>query len=383
MPWGIGDPRRRLGRLGEPTAIPFLLELHRALGQLPRAPSPGADGGAQRPHAQHQRQVQQQGEGLVGEQVLDRRGVGHDLAPQLGEEHDDARPTGRRPPPRASVDDCAVEGDGQGEHGDRCLDGVEDHPRRHEAEDAGQQGEKGCPPAGGQRDERGRQAGDHRRRSRRSVVLRRLGDVHGHVGGDEAAPSRTAARAASATSGWPRAHADAAATLLTALTVAKAVAGIISRKADRRSVVWQIRGSSGEKLRRSGEATSVSDSYADDGAPASHGDDDLAPGPAVLDMADGGRGLGQRVGPVDRRLHLPGLDEIAQRGQVRGVLGCHERAHPLAHQRGQQERPHAPVAPAQPAPTGLAADHTSLPLRVRARRRCDSRRLPPMSRMAS
>lgn len=52
----------------------------------------------------------------------------------------------------------------------------------------------------------------------------------------------------------------------------------------------------------------------------SDGDDDLAAGAAFLDVPDSGRGLAERVGPVDGGCDLPGFDEILQDPQVRGVL---------------------------------------------------------------
>ena len=38
---------------------------------------------------------------------------------------------------------------------------------------------------------------------------------------------------------------------------------------------------------------------------ASYGDDDLSPGVTLLEIADGLRDLGQRVGPVDHRRDFP------------------------------------------------------------------------------
>ena len=45
-------------------------------------------------------------------------------------------------------------------------------------------------------------------------------------------------------------------------------------------------------------------------------DDDLAPRVAVLHVPDGRGHLAQRVGPVDDRCHLAGLDEFGERLQV-------------------------------------------------------------------
>jgi hypothetical protein len=86
------------------------------------------------------------------------------------------------------------------------------------------------------------------------------------------------------------------------------------------------------------------------------GDDDLAAGAAFLDVADGCRGLAERVGPVDGGCDLSGLDEIPEDPQVLGVLRRDERTQLLAHQRGEQEGAELAVATAEPPPAVLAAD---------------------------
>ena len=51
-------------------------------------------------------------------------------------------------------------------------------------------------------------------------------------------------------------------------------------------------------------------------AAASDPDDDFAPGLALLDVAEGCRQLIQRVGALDDRPHLPGLDELSERLEI-------------------------------------------------------------------
>jgi hypothetical protein len=55
--------------------------------------------------------------------------------------------------------------------------------------------------------------------------------------------------------------------------------------------------------------------------PPSHGDDDLAAGVAVDQVADGCGDLTEGIGPVDGRPDLACVDELAERDQVGGVLG--------------------------------------------------------------
>jgi hypothetical protein len=74
------------------------------------------------------------------------------------------------------------------------------------------------------------------------------------------------------------------------------------------------------------------------GGLARDGDHDLAPGPAVLQVPDGGGGLAERVGPVDDRRYPGGLDQASQRAQVGRGHGADERAQLLAGERGQRER---------------------------------------------
>ena len=78
---------------------------------------------------------------------------------------------------------------------------------------------------------------------------------------------------------------------------------------------------------------------------------------------------------------LPASMSSRRHDQVGGVLRGDEGAELLAHERGQQDRPELAVGAAEPASVGLASDDDERPVGVRARRRCDSRRLPPMSRI--
>jgi len=86
------------------------------------------------------------------------------------------------------------------------------------------------------------------------------------------------------------------------------------------------------------------------------GDDDLAAGPTVEQVADGGGGLGERIAPVDRRRDVAGLDELGERGQVGGVLLRDEGAERLGDEAGHERRPDLAAAAAQQPAVGLAAD---------------------------
>src|SRR5437762_8324308 len=88
----------------------------------------------------------------------------------------------------------------------------------------------------------------------------------------------------------------------------------------------------------------------------SHGDDDLASCLTVVDVLDGGRGLVQRVRPVDRRGDLSRLDEVSECCQVFGILMGDEGAELLAHQLRHQDGSDLAVAASQPASIGLASD---------------------------
>ena len=62
-------------------------------------------------------------------------------------------------------------------------------------------------------------------------------------------------------------------------------------------------------------------------------------------------------------VELAGLGELAERAQVRAVLGGDERAELLGHERGEQRRADLPVAAAEPPPAGLAAGDDERPAR--------------------
>ena len=104
-------------------------------------------------------------------------------------------------------------------------------------------------------------------------------------------------------------------------------------------------------------------------------DDDLAARPAGRQVVDGGGRLGQRERAVDRRRHLPGLDEPGEDDEVRGVLAGDEEAEPLPDERRQRGRPQL-AADAQPAPAALAADDDQRAVRGQACRSRRSGRLP-------
>src|SRR5450755_1278093 len=73
-------------------------------------------------------------------------------------------------------------------------------------------------------------------------------------------------------------------------------------------------------------------------------DDDFAAGVAIPHVLDGRGGLAQRVGPVDDRPDLAGLDEPGEREQVRRVLRADQRGQRLAGERGEEQRPELTVA---------------------------------------
>ena len=117
---------------------------------------------------------------------------------------------------------------------------------------------------------------------------------------------------------------------------------------------------------------------------ASHGDDDLSASASRVQIADGVRDLAQRIGPVDDRRDLAGFDELCQDLQVAWLRAPRTIGQPLAHERVTAARPGAsgPCPPIHRPPL-FAADETSRPVGARARRSCDSERLPPMSRIRS
>jgi hypothetical protein len=65
---------------------------------------------------------------------------------------------------------------------------------------------------------------------------------------------------------------------------------------------------------------------------ASHGDDDLSASVACFELPDGLGDLGQRVGSVDDRCELAGLDEFPQGLQVFLPRLGGQHPQPLAHE---------------------------------------------------
>ena len=61
-----------------------------------------------------------------------------------------------------------------------------------------------------------------------------------------------------------------------------------------------------------------------------HGDDDLAAGVSLLHVAQALGRVGERVGPVEDRGGLPGLDELGDGEQVVRVLFVREQSEPLS-----------------------------------------------------
>ena len=61
-----------------------------------------------------------------------------------------------------------------------------------------------------------------------------------------------------------------------------------------------------------------------------HGDDDLAAGVPLLDVAQALGRVGQRVRPVDDRCELPVLDEPGEGEQLLPVLLGRQRSEPLS-----------------------------------------------------
>src|SRR5215472_10526810 len=84
--------------------------------------------------------------------------------------------------------------------------------------------------------------------------------------------------------------------------------------------------------------------------PVSDRDDDLSPGVSCLEIADGRGHLAQRIGAVDDRGDLAGLEQLAQHGQIIPAWLGHEEGHLLVHHgRGHEhlDRPaHGPDPPA-------------------------------------
>src|ERR1700691_388434 len=89
-------------------------------------------------------------------------------------------------------------------------------------------------------------------------------------------------------------------------------------------------------------------------------DDDLALGVAVPQVPDGLGGLAQRVGPVDDRPDLAGLDEVGERLEVLRVLGADERGQRLAGERGKRQGAELTVASAEPSPPVSGPTMTSV-----------------------
>src|SRR5262249_25707752 len=66
-------------------------------------------------------------------------------------------------------------------------------------------------------------------------------------------------------------------------------------------------------------------------------DDDFSASVSPFDIGEGRRGLAQRVGLVDDRSELPGLDELLQHDQVSVIRHRKIPAQTLAHERRQHE----------------------------------------------
>src|ERR1035438_460275 len=106
-------------------------------------------------------------------------------------------------------------------------------------------------------------------------------------------------------------------------------------------------------------------------------DDDFALGVAVPHVLDGRGGLAQRVGPVDDRPDLAGLDELGEREQVWRVLRADQRGQRLAGERGEEQRPDLTVAACEPSSVGLAPDDDQRPAGIQDRAEVLQRTVAP------
>jgi hypothetical protein len=80
-------------------------------------------------------------------------------------------------------------------------------------------------------------------------------------------------------------------------------------------------------------------------------------------VTHGGRGLAERVGPVDGRGDRAGIGQVPEGDQVGGALARDERGQLLAHEGGQQLRPEVAADPAEPAAAILATGDDQRALR--------------------
>ena len=94
---------------------------------------------------------------------------------------------------------------------------------------------------------------------------------------------------------------------------------------------------------------------------ASYGDEDFSSSMSLFQIPDGLRGLAQRVGPVDDRRDLAGLDELLEDEQVLLVLRRNERAQLLAHEGGQHEHSDLTIRAFDPPITPSAPTITRAP----------------------
>ena len=109
---------------------------------------------------------------------------------------------------------------------------------------------------------------------------------------------------------------------------------------------------------------------------ADYDEDDLTPGVAVLQVADGGWGLWSRVRPVDGRCDLAGLDELLEGDHVLVVFLGHQYSKLLAHEGGEQERPELAIIAAKPTSACLTSDDDERPFGGEGAPESRQRRVP-------
>ena len=130
-------------------------------------------------------------------------------------------------------------------------------------------------------------------------------------------------------------------------------------------------------------ATTIATGCMTSSSSPSHGDGDLAADVTIDQVPDGRGNIAEGICPIDDRLDRAGLDKISQGDQVGGVLRCDEGAQFLANKSDRTCACSCRSVPPSHRPSVSPPTMTSLPLGVRARRRWESRRLPPISRMTS
>src|SRR5262249_53348572 len=96
---------------------------------------------------------------------------------------------------------------------------------------------------------------------------------------------------------------------------------------------------------------------------SSDADDDLAPGVPFGQVADGRRGLAERVAPVDGRGYRSGVCQIPEGHQVGAALPGDEGGQLLAHEGGQQLSMEVAADAAEQGAAVLAAGDDQRPLR--------------------